>query len=360
MQKNIMVELGNRSYPIYIGPDLIYKGYIYTPYISGDKVLIVTNKLIAYYYLERLKNQLREFDVYELILQEGESTKHIATVEKIWSILLIYKFNRSSTIIALGGGVIGDISGFAAASYQRGITFIQMPTTLLAQVDSSVGGKTGVNHFLGKNMIGAFWQPSLVIIDTQTLNTLSHRDISAGIAEVIKYGLIHDIAFFNWLEINMQHIRALNLYELNYIILKSCTIKSKIISEDETEKGKRALLNFGHTFGHAIENDQGYGNWLHGEAISVGMIMSAKISHARGIISDADINRIYDIIISAGLPIYPPLGMMTNKFIYIMRIDKKVLYGNKLRVILLKKIGNAIIDVNISENLLYNLIKNNI
>ncbi|MBB3190781.1 3-dehydroquinate synthase [Halomonas cerina] len=339
----LRVALGARSYPIHIGPGLLGDPQWLAPYLAGRQVMIVTNEVVAPRYLERLKQSLADdLTVCELVLPDGEATKTLACVERIWDALLEAGFNRRCTLIALGGGVIGDMVGFAAACYQRGVAFVQVPTTLLAQVDSSVGGKTGVNHPRGKNMIGAFWQPRAVLIDTDTLSTLPPRQLSAGLAEVIKYGLIRDADFLAWLEAEMPALRGLASDALTRAIERSCTIKAEVVAEDETEQGVRALLNLGHTFGHAIEAHQGYGTWLHGEAVGAGMLMAAELSRRLGWLGEAETARVRAIIAAAGLPLAAPANMSVDDFLAIMRLDKKNLDG-RLRLILLRALGEACI-----------------
>lgn len=347
--KTLSVDLGERSYPIHIGPGLLDDGSRLRPYLAGRQVMIVTNEKVAPLYLETLKRSLSEasdndphngLEVRELILPDGEHTKTLASVERIWDALLAAGFNRRCTLIALGGGVIGDMTGYAAACYQRGVAFIQVPTTLLSQVDSSVGGKTGVNHPRGKNMIGAFWQPRAVLIDTATLRTLPARELTAGLAEVIKYGLIRDLDFLAWLEANMAALRGLDDTLLIEAILRSCTIKAGVVVEDETEQGVRALLNLGHTFGHAIEAHQGYGNWLHGEAVGTGMAMAASLSQRLGWLDEADVRRVTAVLEAAGLALAAPSGMGAEAFVERMRLDKKNL-DDRLRLVLLRSLGDA-------------------
>ena len=338
------VELDARRYPIHVGPGLLDDPAMLVPYLAGRQVMIVTNETVAPRYLERLKRALGgdDRDVREIVLPDGEHTKTLASVERIWDALLAAGFNRRCTLVALGGGVIGDMAGFAAACYQRGVAFVQVPTTLLSQVDSSVGGKTGVNHPRGKNMIGAFWQPRAVVIDTQTLTTLPSRELSAGLAEVIKYGLIHDIEFLAWLESRMTALRALDAEALTEAILRSCAIKAEIVAADETEQGQRALLNLGHTFGHAIEAHQGYGNWLHGEAVGAGMAMAAELSRRLGWLDDAEVARVESLIVRAGLPVTAPAAMSGDDFLATMRLDKKNIDA-RLRLVLLSRLGEACI-----------------
>ena len=273
----LQVDLGDRAYPIYIGSDLISNPEFFAKHIKGSRVMVVSNTTVAPLYLDQLKKALEDFNVSEVILPDGEEFKTLDVLNQIYTALLENRFDRTCTLIALGGGVVGDMAGYAAASYQRGVNFIQVPTTLLSQVDSSVGGKTGVNHPLGKNMIGAFHQPQAVIADTLTLNTLPDRELSAGMAEVIKYGLINDAEFFEWLEEHMEALMSRDLVLLAEAIRRSCADKAQIVAADEKEAGQRALLNLGHTFGHAIETGMGYGKWLHGEAVGAGMAMAADV-----------------------------------------------------------------------------------
>ncbi|RUR34408.1 3-dehydroquinate synthase [Vreelandella nanhaiensis] len=355
-QHTLDVALGERSYPIHIGTGLLSGSEALTPYLAGKQVMVVTNETIAPLYLETLCANLPDnVELRTLVLPDGEQYKNIEQVNRIWDALLEAGFNRRCTLVALGGGVIGDMVGYAAASYQRGVAFIQVPTTLLSQVDSSVGGKTGVNHPLGKNMIGAFWQPKAVLIDIATLATLPDRELSAGLAEVIKYGLIRDEAFLGWLEDNMAALRRIDPATVSEAIARSCQIKADIVADDETEQGMRALLNLGHTFGHAIEAHQGYGNWLHGEAVGAGMAMAATLSEQLGLISAADLARVQAIIDSAGLPLAAPANMQSNDFITRMRLDKKNVDA-RLRLVLLNALGDACINDATPENILRNLI----
>ncbi|MDR5858983.1 3-dehydroquinate synthase [Halomonas eurihalina] len=341
--RTLRVALGERSYPIHIGPGLLGDPQWLTHHLAGRQVMVVTNETVAPLYLEALKRGLPDdLGVRELVLPDGEATKNLASVERIWDELLAAGFNRRCTLIALGGGVIGDMVGYAAASYQRGVAFIQVPTTLLAQVDSSVGGKTGVNHPRGKNMIGAFWQPRAVLIDTDTLVSLPPRELSAGLAEVIKYGLIRDADFLSWLEERMPALRHLDAAVLTSAIERSCSLKAEIVAEDETEQGVRALLNLGHTFGHAIETHQGYGHWLHGEAVGAGMLMAAELSHRLGWLTEADVARVRAILEAASLPLAAPADMKAEDFLALMRLDKKNL-DTRLRLILLRRLGDACI-----------------
>ncbi|KFN20161.1 3-dehydroquinate synthase [Aeromonas bestiarum] len=346
--ERLKVELGERSYPIEIAAGLLQHAEVLTQTIKGKRVMIVTNTVVAPLYLERIIQLLSGFQVEHLILPDGEAYKTLATFERIMSALLETNHGRDTTLIALGGGVIGDVVGFAAASYQRGIPFIQVPTTLLSQVDSSVGGKTAVNHPLGKNMIGAFYQPKHVVIDTECLKTLPAREFAAGMAEVIKYGIIWDAEFFSWLETNMSRLQALEPAALAYAIRRCCEIKADVVGQDETEHGVRALLNLGHTFGHAIEAEKGYGNWLHGEAVAAGMMLAAFTAEARGELDNRQVARIRDLLLAANLPIQAPAEMDFDAFIRHMRRDKKVLEG-KLRLVLPVGIGHAQVVADVSD-----------
>lgn len=340
--KTLHVDLGERSYPIFIGEHLLDQGLM-CPYIRGRQVLIVTNETVAPLYLSRLEQSLGDrYQVDSVILPDGEQYKNLDQINAIFDKLLASRHNRTTTLIALGGGVIGDMTGFAAACYQRGVDFVQVPTTLLSQVDSSVGGKTGVNHPLGKNMIGAFHQPRCVVIDTQVLNTLPGRELAAGMAEVIKYGLIYDKGFLDWLEANMAALNGRQQDALAYAIYRSCEVKAEVVAQDEKESGIRALLNLGHTFGHAIEAHQGYGEWLHGEAVGAGTMMAADLSWRLGWISDEDMQRVKRILLAAKLPIIPPEAMSKQDFMSLMAVDKKVLDG-QLRLVLLKALGDAVV-----------------
>ncbi len=350
MQK-LDVDLGDRSYPIFIGTQLLTQSELWTPYIKGSQVMIVTNETIAPLYLEQIEKALAGKQVASVILPDGERYKNLDTLNLIFDGLLQQRHNRTTTLVALGGGVVGDMTGYAAASYQRGVDFIQIPTTLLSQVDSSVGGKTGVNHSLGKNMIGAFHQPQCVLIDTDTLNTLPDNELSAGLAEVIKYGLILEPEFLSWLEQNMAALLARNTGVLAQAIQRSCETKAKVVAEDEKEAGKRALLNLGHTFGHAIETHVGYGEWLHGEAVAAGTVLAAQLSHRLGWITSADVDRVRAILDSAKLPLRPPAGMTAEHFIDLMAVDKKVIDG-QLRLVLLNALGDGVVTADFSESML--------
>jgi 3-dehydroquinate synthase len=351
------VELQERRYPILIGNGLLQDERSY-PVKRGDRVMIVTNPTVAQFYLDTVTFALKKrgCEVDHVLLPDGEKYKTLESLNLIFTALLQGNHGRDTIIIALGGGVIGDVAGFAAASYQRGVRLIQIPTTLLSQVDSSVGGKTAVNHELGKNMIGAFYQPSMVIIDTHTLGTLPKREVNAGLAEVIKYGAILDYEFFEWLEAHIDELVALNNESLQHCIARCCQIKADVVARDETEKGDRALLNLGHTFGHAIETHLGYGNWLHGEAVSTGMMMAASLSEQLGDISVADVSRLEKLLARANLPTLSPDSMQPEDYLPHMMRDKKVLAG-KLRLVLLKSLGQAYIATDTDKDLVLNAIK---
>lgn len=340
--KQLTVELGERSYPIFIGKGLLDKAELVAPYVAGNQVMIVTNDTVAPLYLDRVKSLFSGFKVSVTVLPDGEQYKNLETLNQIFDQLLQERHTRKTTLVALGGGVVGDMTGFAAACYQRGVDFIQIPTTLLSQVDSSVGGKTGVNHALGKNMIGAFHQPKAVIIDTDTLNTLPKREVSAGIAEVVKYGLIRDMSFFEWLEANIDRLYGLEYEAVAHAIEVSCKCKASVVSEDEKEGGVRAILNLGHTFGHAIETHMGYGVWLHGEAVATGMVMAADLSCREGWLTDRDVERVVELLKQANLPVISPEEMTVDQFKALMAVDKKVLDGT-VRLVLMKQIGDAFV-----------------
>jgi 3-dehydroquinate synthase len=331
----IKVDLGERSYPIVVGNGLLGGGFNLSEFVAGEDCLIVSNVTVAPLFGERIIGNLADKNTTTIELPDGEAHKSIATMQTILDRLVASGANRDTTVIALGGGVVGDIAGFAAACYMRGVSFIQVPTTLLAQVDSSVGGKTGVNHPGGKNLVGAFHQPQVVMIDTDTLSTLPDRELKAGMAEVIKHGAICDIEFFNWLEENMQALLDKEPSALAHAILRSCEIKAGVVAEDEREAGRRAILNFGHTFGHAIERSLGYGKCLHGEAVAIGMVMAAELSG----IAETDVSRLRSVIAAAGLPVAQP-AIHAEDWMKAMGMDKKV-QQKKLRFVLLQELGNA-------------------
>lgn len=349
--RTLNVALGDRAYPIHIGRGLLADASLLLPHLKTRRAFVVTNDVVAPLYLDGLRASLEAagVDVDCVVLPDGESHKDWATLNLVFDALLKTRCERSTTLIALGGGVIGDMGGFAAATYQRGMPFIQIPTTLLAQVDSSVGGKTAINHPLGKNMIGAFYQPRLVLADIDTLNTLADRELSAGLAEIIKYGLISDLPFFEWLETNIERLLARDPEALAFAIERSCANKAEVVAADETEQGARAMLNLGHTFGHAIEAGMGYGEWLHGEGVAAGTMMAATLSQRLGMITPADVTRIAALFERAKLPVRGP-QLPVSRYLDLMASDKKVEQG-KLRLILLERIGKAVIrgDVPVTE-----------
>ena len=350
--KTFDVKLGARSYPIYIGTNLLSQCEYLLKHISDDHVFIVSNEKVAPLYLDKVLDCCKKLKCDFHILPDGERYKNIASMQSIQTSMLEKHHDRNTTLVALGGGVIGDIGGFVAATYQRGVNYIQVPTTLLAQVDSSVGGKTGVNHPLGKNMIGSFYQPRCVIADLSTLNTLEDREMSAGIAEIIKYGLIRDPEFFVWLENNIDKLLNRDPNTLAFAVHCSCRNKAHIVAEDELERsGARALLNFGHTFGHAIETGLGYGKWLHGEAVAYGMLMAMRLSVKQDWISEKDYLRVEKLLKKANLPTKAPDKMNAEVFMQHMSIDKKVRSG-KLYLVLLQAVGDAILTADYSPKLL--------
>ncbi|MCT8988602.1 3-dehydroquinate synthase [Shewanella phaeophyticola] len=354
--QQIQVQLGDRSYPIYIGQNLMNDSEVFTRYLQHKKALIVSNDTIAPLYLEQVQQAMSACTSIEtVILPDGEKYKDLQHLDKIFTGLLEHNFARDSVLVALGGGVVGDMTGFAAACYQRGVEFIQVPTTLLSQVDSSVGGKTAVNHPLGKNMIGAFYQPKSVIIDTLCLQTLPANEFAAGMAEVIKYGIIWDGDFFHWLEQNVKALKALDTDALTYAIAKCCQIKADVVEQDETEQGVRALLNLGHTFGHAIEAEMGYGVWLHGEAVAAGTILAAQTAYKMKLLDEVSVERITLLMQAFDLPVTAPDSMVFDSFIKHMRRDKKVL-GGKIRLVLPTQIGRADVFSEVSEDLLNQVI----
>ncbi len=348
----LTVNLGVRSYPVFVGPGLLERSDLFADYIRGSQVLVVTNATIAPLYLQKVVDQLKGKKVDQCILPDGEQFKTLETLNGIFDKLLSNGHQRSTTLIALGGGVVGDVTGFAAACYQRGVDFIQAPTTLLAQVDSSVGGKTAVNHRLGKNMIGAFHQPRAVIADTDTLTTLPDREFRSGLAEVIKYGLMADATFFRWLQKNMAGLLDRHTALLVEAITRSCQAKADIVSADEREGGQRALLNLGHTFGHAIETAQNYRAWLHGEAVAAGMVMAAEFSRALGWLKPGEAEAITVLIERAGLPTAPPAGITVEQFLSLMAVDKKAQNG-ALRLVLLRGIGDGRVTADYDAGLLH-------
>jgi len=337
--ESLSVALGSRSYPIHIGTDLLARADLYQAYLGGGSVAVVTNPTVASLYLGKVKQALQGVRMVEIVVPDGEQAKGWQTLEVVFDALLAARLGRDGLIVALGGGVVGDLAGFAAAVYQRGIEFVQVPTTLLAQVDSSVGGKTAINHARGKNMIGAFHQPRAVIADVATLDSLPDRELRAGLAEVIKHGLALDEAFTRWLEGSIDKLVARDRTALTYAVRRSCELKAAIVAADERESGARALLNFGHTFGHAIESGAGYGAWLHGEAVAAGMVMASELSMRLGNIQKADVARVRDLIRRAGLPVAGP-ALAPERMLELMAVDKKAAKG-QVRFIVLEAIGRA-------------------
>jgi 3-dehydroquinate synthase len=350
--RELAVDLGERSYPIFIGSGVLTAHELLLPHLEQPRAVLVTNETVAPLYLERVTTMLERHAVRvdSVVLPDGEQYKNWQTLEKVYDTLVDTRAERATPLIALGGGVVGDMTGFAAATWQRGAPFVQMPTTLLAQVDSSVGGKTAINHPRGKNMIGAFHQPRAVLIDTDTLATLPLRELRAGLAEVIKYGLIRDASFFDWLEGHMEALLALEPGPVAFAIERSCRNKAEVVVADETERGERALLNLGHTFGHAIETGTGYVGWLHGEAVAVGMLMAAEVSLRLGWLDEGELARIEGLLIRAGLPVRGP-GLPVDEMLHWMAGDKKV-SGGQLRLVLLQGIGKAVVTADVLPSVL--------
>ncbi|NBC99118.1 3-dehydroquinate synthase [Atlantibacter hermannii] len=355
--EQLTVTLGERSYPITIAAGLFNQPASFWPLRAGDQTMLVTNETLAPLYLDKVRQVLEQagVNVDQVILPDGEQHKSLAVLETVFSALLEKPHGRDTTLVALGGGVIGDLTGFAAACYQRGVRFIQVPTTLLSQVDSSVGGKTAVNHPLGKNMIGAFYQPASVVVDLDCLKTLPPRELSSGLAEVIKYGIILDGEFFDWLEANLDAVMALDTTAMAYCIRRCCELKAEVVAADERESGLRALLNLGHTFGHAIEAEMGYGNWLHGEAVAAGMVMAARTAQRLGQFGEQDIQRIITLLKRAGLPVNGPQSMSPAAYLPHMMRDKKVLAG-ELRLVLPLAIGKSEVRGGVSHDLVLSAI----
>jgi 3-dehydroquinate synthase len=345
--QTLQVDVGHSRYPIAIGCGLLTNRGLLDAHVRGRDLLIVTNTTVAQLYLAKLNDTLAGRRVAECILPDGEQHKTLQTAGWVFDALIAKKMNRDATVLALGGGVVGDIAGFAAACYQRGIGYVQIPTTLLAQVDSSVGGKTGVNHPGGKNLIGAFYQPLAVIADTDTLSTLPDRELRAGLAEVIKYGCVWDPLLFDWLDHNISKLLARDVDALTYAIARSCEIKATVVAKDEREQSLRAILNFGHTFGHAIEAATAYEGYLHGEAVGLGMLIAADLSRRLGLLDAAVQDRLRDLLVRAGLPTEPP-RIGADKALELMHMDKKVLAGT-VRLVLLEKLGRAIVTADYSQ-----------
>ena len=340
--QTVRIDLGPRSYPILIGSGLLDRPAVVGQVVAARDVLVVTNRTVGPLYLDALLRGLEGKRSGSVALEDGEQFKTLDTLSRVLDAMVAQRLNRDACIVALGGGVVGDVTGFAAACYQRGIDFVQVPTTLLAQVDSSVGGKTGVNHPGGKNLIGAFHQPRAVISDLATLATLPARELRAGLAEVVKYGLIDDADFLAWIESNVEPLLALDLDALTHAVRRSCEIKARIVASDEREQGQRALLNLGHTFGHAIENAMGYGQWLHGEAVGVGMLLAADLSCRLGWIATADVERVRTLLERIGLPTGAP-AIGAHRAFELMGMDKKVLAG-RIRLVLLRRLGEGVVS----------------
>jgi 3-dehydroquinate synthase len=345
------VALGERAYPIHIGSGLLGDARLYAPHVRGRRVAVVTNPVVQSLYLQRVLGALAEAGAQpvSVVIEDGEQAKSWAMLDRVIDALLAARIGRDGLVAALGGGVVGDLAGFAASVYQRGIPFLQIPTTLLAQVDSSVGGKTAINHARGKNMVGAFHQPLAVIADVASLDTLPARELKAGIAEVIKHGFILDLAFVAWLEENMEKLLARDRAALEHAVRRSCELKAQVVAADERESGLRAILNFGHTFGHAIESGLGYGEWLHGEAVGAGMVMAAELSARVGTLGRAEVERVKALIARAGLPLRGP-QLPADRYLELMQVDKKV-EGGKLRFVLLEGLGRAALRADIDSSL---------
>ena len=354
--RTLRVELGERSYPIHIGEKLLGRTDLFDAALQSNQVMVISNETVAPLYLDRVRNALVDRDVRAYVLPDGEEYKTLEQLAKVFDALIDARFGRDCTIVALGGGVVGDMAGFAAACYQRGVAHIQVPTTLLAQVDSSVGGKTAVNRPGGKNMVGAFHQPACVIADIDSLDTLPDRELSAGLGEVIKYGLLWDAEFFAWLEEHMTSVLERDGDSLTRVIHRCCEIKAEMVSADETEGGVRALLNLGHTFAHAIEAGLGFGAWLHGEAVAAGLCLAADLSARLGRISPADVARIERVVASARLPIRAPTELSAQRMLELMAVDKKVKAG-RLRLVLLETIGRATIDADFDHAALHDTLE---
>lgn len=355
--EQILVNAASATYPILFQDGGIDDSSFYTKYVRGDKALIITNDIVGPLYLKRVRKGLEKAGkiVFEVVLPDGEEHKSIKSLSAIWDACMRARLDRKSSIIALGGGVVGDVAGFAAATFVRGVPFMQIPTTLLAVVDSAVGGKTAINHPGGKNMIGAFYQPQVVLVDSTVLSTLNEREIAAGISEVIKYGVIRDWTFFEWCETNVEKLMDRDSTALRYAMRKSCEYKAQVVAEDEKESGIRAILNLGHTFGHAIEASMGYGNWLHGEAVAAGMVMACKMSEKMGLIDGEVTKRLEKVLVKASLPVRPPPSVTLELFMTYMSVDKKVESG-KLRLVLLRAPGDAFVTSDFDQELLFDTI----
>ncbi|MGH8746307.1 MAG: 3-dehydroquinate synthase [Burkholderiales bacterium] len=350
--QSLRVELGKRAYSVHIGTGILNDSSLYAAHLRAGRAAIVTNTVIAPLYLERLRRTLADasIDTVEIVIADGEQAKDWHTLDRVFDALLAARCDRQTPIIALGGGVVGDLAGFAAAVYQRGVPFVQVPTTLLAQVDSSVGGKTAINHPRGKNMIGAFYQPLVVVSDVATLATLPPRELRAGLAEVIKHGFALDGVFAEWIERNIERLMAADTDALVFAVRRSCELKAEVVANDERESGRRAALNFGHTFAHAIEAGLGYGKWLHGEAVAAGMVMAAELSARVGLIGEHDVQRVRKLIARAGLPITGPAELPPERYLELMAVDKKAAHG-RIRFVLLDGVGRAILRADPGERL---------
>jgi len=347
--ESLRLELGSRSYPIHLGAGIIGDAALYAPYLGGGSVAVVTNEVVAPLYLAKLRQALPQARITDIVVPDGEQAKGWQTLERVFEALLKARLGRDGLIIALGGGVVGDLAGFAAAVFQRGVSYVQVPTTLLAQVDSSVGGKTAINHALGKNMIGAFHQPRAVIADVAALDTLPERELRAGLAEVIKHGFALDAALVEWLEANIEKLLQREKQALVHAVRRSCELKARIVAEDERETGARALLNFGHTFGHAIETGTGYGEWLHGEAVAAGMVMAAELSQLMGHLNKTEVTRLRALLGRAGLPVTGP-ALAPERLLELMAVDKKAAKG-RTRFVVLEAVGRAALRSDVDERL---------
>jgi 3-dehydroquinate synthase len=350
--QSLRVALGERAYPIHIGSGILDDASLYAEHLKAGRVAIVTNTVVAPLYLARLRHAFASTgaETVEIVIADGEQAKDWRNLDQVLDALIASRCDRQTPIVALGGGVVGDLAGFAAAVYQRGVPFVQVPTTLLAQVDSSVGGKTAINHPRGKNMIGAFYQPLVVVSDIATLGTLPPRELRAGVAEVIKHGFALDAEFAGWLEENLETLLAGDADALAYAVRRSCELKALVVAADEREGGRRAVLNFGHTFAHAIETGMGYGRWLHGEAVAAGMVMAADLSARAGLIGAADVRRVRELIARAGLPVAGPAEMSAQRYLELMAVDKKAAHG-RVRYVLLEGIGRAVVRADPGERL---------
>lgn len=350
--QSLRVELGARAYSIHIGSGILDDSSLYAAHVRAGRAAVVTNIVVAPLYLERLRRALGAagVDTVEIVIADGEQAKDWHTLDRVFDALLAARCDRQTPIIALGGGVVGDLAGLAAALYQRGVPFIQVPTTLLAQVDSSVGGKTAINHPRGKNMIGAFYQPLVVVSDVATLATLPRRELRAGLAEVIKHGFALDAAFAEWIEANIERLVAGDADALVHAVRRSCELKAEVVAADERESGRRAVLNFGHTFAHAIETGMGYGKWLHGEAVAAGMVLAAELSARAGLIGERDARRLRELVARAGLPVTGPAELPPERYLELMAVDKKVVHG-RVRFVLLDGVGRAVLRADPGERL---------